>query len=182
VLRLHPELEIDDATFLAIQPGPAPRRLPRGYAMRQILWSNVAAFIGLCFALFGLLFGCLGCPLTIVLIPLGLGFMGFGILFGGLGLAISLPAMRSAQRGLRALQIGEVVQGHIVDVTQDTSQNINGRHPWLLRYVFDTGASVHEGAVHAWEWLEGEREPDEPVWVVFLEEDPEINALWPPVK
>jgi len=182
VLRLHPELEIDDTTFLAIQPGPAPRRLPGGYAIRQILFSNVAAFIGLFFAAFGLLFGGLGCPLTIVLIPLGLGFCGFGLLFGGLGLLISVPAMRGAQRRLRALRVGEFVRGRIVEVTRDTSQSVNGRHPWLLRYLFDTGTSVHEGTVSAWEWLEGEREPDEPVWVVFLEEDPEVNAIWPPVR
>lgn len=182
VLRLHPELGVSDEALLAVKPGPAPRKLPRGYRARVTFWKNPLAVIGAAFGAFGVLFGGLGCPLTIVLIPLGLGFLGFGVLFGGLGALMAFFGVRAGAVRIRALVDGVPARGRIVEVHTDTSQSINGRHPRSIRYVFDAGDGVHEGVATAWEWLDGDRDPDEPCWVVYLPDDPDTNALWPPVR
>ena len=163
-------------------PPAAPRRLPEKFTRDLLLWKNVGAIVGTCFAAFGGLFGVLGVGLAFVLLPLGLGFLAFGGLFGGIGLALRNGARRSATRQIEALTLGYPAEGQIVAVGSDTSEFINGRHPYRIEYVFLVNGQAMGGATKSWDPVNALRRPGEPLWVVFLPNDPSANSIWPPIS
>lgn len=162
-------------------PPPAPRHLPEKYSRDVLLWKNVGAMVGTFFAAFGGLFGVLGLGLLFVLLPLGLGFAAFGVLFGGIGLALRNAARRSALRQIAALTHGHPSEGQIIAVSSDTSESINGRHPFRIEYVFQVNGQPVGGSTRAWDIVNALRRPGEPLWVVFLPNDPSANSIWPPI-
>lgn len=163
-------------------PPPAPRHLPEKYTRDLLLWKNVGALVGTIFAAFGALFGTLGVGLAVVLLPLGLAFLGFGALFGGIGFALRGASRKSAQRQIAALTHGHPAEGQIVAVTVDTGEQINGRSPLRIEYVFMVQGQPVGGSTKAWDVVNRLRQPGEPLWVVFLPHDPTANSIWPPIS
>jgi hypothetical protein len=157
-------------------PPPVPRPLPKGFAFRR-KWSHhvlalvggifllVGSFIFLVFLLVGLLVGT----------PLPLLFMVGGFVMLRIG-------RRHAARTLNAFVRGTVVEGKVVSVAQDPSQTMNGVHPWQLTYHFPVAGQLHEGSVVAWDSTITARAPGQPLWVLYLPEDPEQNTAYPPFK
>ncbi len=166
----------------ALAPPPTPRHLPERYTRARLLSKNVGALVGTVFAAFGGLFGALGVGLCFVLLPLGLGFMGFGVLFGGIGLALRSASRKDALRQIAALTYGVTAEGQVVSVGRDTSESINGRNPFLIEYVFSVNGQALGGATKGWDIVNATRQPGQPLWVVYLPNDPSVNSIWPPIS
>ena len=164
-----------------LAPPAAPRRLPERYTRELLGSKNVGAIVGTIFAAFGALFAVLGVGLCFVLLPLGLGFFGFGALFGTIGGLVRSGSRRSALRQIDALTRGFVSEGQLVSVRQDLSVSINGRSPYRIEYVFYVNGQALGGSTRGWDVVNALRQPGEPLWVVFLPEDPTNNSIWPPI-
>jgi hypothetical protein len=165
----------------AAEPPAIPRRLPQRYTNDLLGWKNVGAIVGTVFAAFGALFAAIGVGLCFVLLPLGLGFFGFGALFGTIGWLLRSASRKSALRQIDALTRGHVAEGQLVGVRQDFSESINGRHPYRIEYVFYVNGQPLGGSTSGWDIVNALRQPGEPLWVVFLPENPSINSIWPPI-
>ena len=161
---------------LGAPPPPVPRPLPRGFAFRQKWSRNILAIVGgiflciggfifLAFLLLGLLIGT----------PLPLLFMLGGFVMLRIG-------RRGAASTLNAFVRGTVVEGKVASVSQDHSQSINGQHPWQLTYHFPVSGQLHEGTVVSWDSTITARAPGQPLWVLYLPNDPEQNTTYPPFK
>ena len=157
-------------------PSPVPRPLPKGFAFRQRWSGNILALVGgiffavgmfilLVFLLVGLL---VGAPL-----PLLFALGGFFMLRAG---------RRQAARTLNAFVRGTAVEGKVVSVARDTSQSLNGVHPWKLIYNFAVGDRLHEGAIVSWDSTVSARSPGQSLWVLYLPDDPDQNTAYPPFK
>lgn len=130
-----------------------------------LIFFLVGAFIFLGFLLLGLLLP--------ALLPL---------LFMAGGLAMLLVGRRDAATTLNAFVRGIAAEGKVVSVSVDHSQAINGAHPWKLTYHFAVGSRLHEGAAVSWDSIVTARAPGQPLWVLYLPNDPEQNTLYPPLK
>lgn len=166
----------------AMAPPPGPRHLPEKYTRDLLLWKNVGAVVGSAFAAFGALFGVIGLGLFLVLLPLGLGFLAFGLLFGGIGWVIRNGSRREGMRQIAALTHGYAAEGQIVTVNEDRSEYINGRHPYRIDYVFQVNGQMVGGSTKGWDVIHSLRRPGEPLWVVYLPNDPSSNSIWPPIS
>ena len=157
-------------------PPPIPRPLPRGFEFRQKWSRNILALIGGIFFLIG-------------------GFIFLGFLLLGLLIGTPLPLLfmiggfvmlrigRShARRTLNAFTRGTVVEGKIFSVAQDTSQTMNGAHPWKLTYHFPVNGQLHEGTIVSWDSTITARAAGQPLWVLYLPDDPAQNTAYPPFK
>jgi len=173
--------QLEAGLVRAERPPDPPRELPSGYPLRVLFTRNVYVIIGVVFV-----------PLSV---PFALGFgaaavvdLGFlfgvlgGLAFGVIGVALGVKGLRRARSKLDALRNGVAADGMVLGVSMDTSQSINGRHPWRIEYVFDGPSGPVEGAAESWDRLAGQLEHGEPVWVVYVRSDPARNAIWPPVR
>ena len=156
-------------------PPPAPRELPKGFAFRTRFSGNIATLVGLVF--FGV-----GSILTIAflfahplaaLFPLFFALGGFGMLRYGL---------TTAGNTLRAFREGIAVAGRVHSVGLDHTQQVNGKYPYKLLYHFDIGSYTHEGRVISFDSTLSQRRQGQPLWVLYVENAPDKNTLYPPVR
>lgn len=142
-------------------PPPGPRNIPSAYRHRLLLWKNPLALVGAIF--------------TIVFC--------WSIIFPIIGLVMWYFGHKKAQNQLNALVDGVAGRAELIEVFRDSSVNVNGRSPWRLVYTFtDQHGEVHEGWVHSWQAVHSRRPPGEAFWVVYMPDDPDQNAVWPPVR
>ena len=157
-------------------PPAAPRSLPKGYARRVLLTSNLSTLIGGAFLLMALM---MGVPMVVqklwlpALIPAFFGLGGIGLLRHGISHANSL---------LRAFRQGVAEKGKIASIGKDTTQSINNVHPWKLVYHFPVNGQLVEGKVISFDSTVGQRRPGQPLWVLYLPDQPEASTPYPPVK
>jgi uncharacterized protein DUF3592 len=169
-------------------PGPAPpdppRSLPPQFVRRIRFTRNVFFIVGAAFLAAGLLFGptFLAVGLSGAKGPFAILGVVFTLVFGGLGLVLALKGHRDAMATLRALQFGRAVVGAIRSVYYDTSVQINNRSPWAIEYSFVAGSRTLEGKARTWDDSARERQPGQPLHVLYLEEDPGQNTIYPPVQ
>ena len=157
-------------------PPPVPRPLPKGFEFRRKWSGNILALVGIIFFL-------IGSFIFLVFLLLGLLIgMPLPLLFMVGGFAMLLIGRRQAARTLNAFVRGSVAEGKVVSVAQDHSQTLNGVHPWKLTYHFPTGAQLQEGTVVSWDSTITARAPGQPLWVLYVPEDPEQNTAYPPFK
>ena len=142
------------------EPPPAPRVLPAGYHNRIMYWKNVEVMIGILF--------------TVVFF--------WTILFLIVGILLWYYGRKRAVGKLMALENGRATRAEISDIYIDHSTKDNGRSPWVIEYLFQTPGGERAGKAVAWNPINGSRRVGEPLWVVFVPEDPEKNAIWPPIK
>ena len=157
-------------------PPPVPRPLPKGFAFRQKWSTNVLALVGLIFFL-------VGSFISVVFLIVGL-FAGIllPLLFAIGGVVMLLIGRRAAARTLNAFVRGTAVEGKVFNVLQDQSLTVNGQHPWKLTYHFPVNGQVHEGAVVSFDSTITLRAAGQPLWVLYLPDDPEQNTAYPPLK
>jgi hypothetical protein len=122
------------------------------------------------------LLGSAGAALVSVLFAL------FGIPFLVGGIVMAVMGLSRARRTIRALTWGRWAPGTISDVYHDTSVEINGRSPWALVYAFDVAGQEYSGTARTWDRSTSEREPGQPIHVLYLSEDPDQSTVFPPVK
>lgn len=163
---------------------PAPPLPPRPIADR-FLWRLllldgwvIASFV---FFILAVTFVPTGLSMTIVVVTafVGIPFLLLGVVFLGLSIGLFVRQLRRAQMTLRVLREGDAVRGKIVDVAENYSLRINGRHPWEIEYEFEAGGSVHRGRVRTLTPPGPRLSPGSPAFVLVLPGVPEYNALYP---
>jgi hypothetical protein len=156
-------------------PPPAPRALPRGFAFRQRWSRNIATIVGVVFALGGVVF----CFLIFTAKPV---LVFLPLLFAVGGISMFRLGWKNAQCVLNAFRNGTAVEARVAEVRLDTTQSINKVHPWILKYHFPVGGHVHEGSLVSWDTTVGQRVKGQPLWVLYIPDDPDQNTIYPPIK
>lgn len=157
-------------------PPPVPRALPKGFAFREKWSRNLYAIVGGGFFLIGSL-------ILVVFLVVGL-LVGTPIplFFVIAGLVMLRNGRRRAANTLNAFIRGTATEGKVVSVAHDLSQSINNEHPWKLTYHFPVGSELHAGHVISWDSTVSARSAGQPLWVLYVPNDPEQNTTYPPFK
>lgn len=163
-------------------PPPPPRALPKGYKARVFWKESPLLFISAGFLAFGLLFGCV---FSIVGVAGALPFLFIGLLIGLVFLLIGGISMylgiRKGLSKIRPYEFGRSTLGEITEIYRDTSVEVNGRSPWAVLYQFKVGDDAIEGKSRTWKYAPRMKAVGDKVYVLYLPEDPEQNALYPPL-
>jgi len=163
-------------------PPPAPRDFRSGYILRKLLTDAWAIVAGV-FFLLGSWFTLFSVVWTILSVDVfaGLLFAGLGMLF----LAVTLPTLiwryKNAQQTLNVLRMGEATLGSIVDVYEDFRVKVNNRNPWTTTYRFQVFDRDYEGKTTTLRTPGLRQQPGQPVYVLYLKDDPGQNTIYPPV-
>jgi hypothetical protein len=144
---------------------------------------------------FPLLFGCIwtgvGVPLAIVFVILGIAtgqllfaLLGgtIGGLFGFVGIIVMFFGYRKARGKIRALEHGVHAIGEVLSVGEDLTVQVNGVHPWRIRYLFPVDGSELNGSASTFDNSVRHHKKGQPVHVLYIPSDPGQNTLWPPVR
>ncbi len=157
------------------EPPPAPRDLPKGFEMQQKWGRNPLAIVGGIFLLIGAIQFIVFIFVLPFIVPLPLIFLIVGFFLYRAG-------RRQSNRAIRAMRDGRAVKGQLREVYVDETLRVNQRHPYRLVYEFDTGLEKVEGFAQTFDDTAAERLPGQPVWVLYVENEPALNTIWPPVK
>ena len=161
---------------LGEEPPPAPRELPKGFAAKQLWLGNPLCMVGGIF----MLVGGLQFAVFIFVLPL---FSFIPLIFLGLGATLLHFGRKGARRTLNAFQFGRAVKGSITEVHRDTSVQVNGRSPWRIGYSFPAAdGTTHENFARTFDESAQDRKRGQPIWVLVVDDQPEQNTVWPPVK
>lgn len=133
------------------------------------------------FTLIGAIFGLVGVVLTISIVAafVGLPFAGIGALFLIIGVPILVWRYQDAQGTLEVLQVGTPAMGQITSVHQNYNIRVNGRYPWSILYQFELLGQAYEGKVTTLSQPDLSQQPDKPVYVLYLQGNPERNTIYP---
>lgn len=166
-------------------PPPPPRVIPSAYVRRLYLTGNVPNLVGGIFALVGSMITVGMVWMTYMLGPEVAWSALTGLIFVVIGGGLLIVGMRRAGAQLHALRDGVAVRGEIVDLHQDTTESINGRHPWAVVYHYEVAGQVHEGKVKSWDRAGAVMTlyaVGSPVHVLYVRGRPERSALYPPIR
>jgi hypothetical protein len=106
-------------------------------------------------------------PFNISLI-FGLGSIGRGLLV--------------AFRRFDVLQHGLVAEGEVIDAGENTGEEVNGKHPYYIKYRYSVDGKLHSGFMNCWDESSTVYRAGDEVWVVYLPKGDEYrSSLWPPV-
>lgn len=165
-------------TELGAEPPRAPRTLPQIYE-RRVLYTRNFGFM------FGSIFGGVGLFISAIFLVIAIGFppMLLGVLISGIfvvaGAVVCGFSLKSAGARLETLRRGRVTVGRVLGVGHDTSVRVNGRSPWLLEYVFDVDGTRYSGSVSSFDAEITKYAADNPVYVVYMADNPAQNGTWP---
>jgi len=161
-------------------PPPAPRQMPRNFIWR-LLFTDGWTIMALVFTVIGAVFAVSGVALTISIVALlvGLPFAGIGALFLIIGVPILVWRYQEAQDTMEVLRFGYPVIGQITSVHQNYNIRVNGRYPWSIVYQFELLGQAHDGKVTTLSQPDLSQQPGKPVYVLYLQGDPERNTIYP---
>lgn len=144
------------------QPPPtAPRTLPKAYVRGVKYTSNIMTIIGMVFTL---------------------GFF-WTIIFPIIGIFLWRKGIKDANGELIPLQYGVATKGEVTSISTDFSKNINGRSPKILEFVFTANGQKYVGTVpNIMDPIEHWRKRGDQVWVLYMQDNPELSSVWPPMK
>lgn len=92
------------------------------------------------------------------------------------------PAIRREQRHrLRALEWGVPAEAVITYVGRHVVPSVQAGRVAEVRYAFTVHGETFIGAGPSSQEVDALRPVGQPVWVVYVPENPHLNALWPPV-
>ena len=149
------------------KPDEPPRILPKKFVRQVMFWRNTHTIIGVIFMTIG--------------IPT-IAAMGFGLIFVAVGYFLFRHGKKVGQEKILALEKGIAVDGNITEVHQDTTQSINGRHPYIIQYSFTTKEGVEQiDSVISWDDNNVLRNHGDSIWIVYIPENPTISSPWPPI-
>ena len=141
-------------------PGNPPRNIPNVY-IKKLKYRNIYFILGFFFT-----------------VPFF-----WTVIFPIIGIFMMRHGLKSANQKLAALEKGIKAEGVLMEIYKDTSTTVNGKHPWKLEYEFKTqsGKLVYATKTGAWNSNNRYRKINDRLWIVYLSENPEISAIWPPV-
>jgi hypothetical protein len=163
---------------------PTPPLPPRPIAdcfLWRLLLLDGWAIAALVFAVIGIMFAPLGLYLILGLVTafVGVPFLLLGLIFLVLGIGLFLRRLSEARMTLRVLREGEAVRGEIVEVVENYSVRINGRHPWDIEYAFEAAGQTHRGRTRTLTPPGRRLQPGSPAFVLVLPGAPQHSALYP---
>jgi hypothetical protein len=161
-------------------PPPAPRPIAGRYAW-QLLLTDGWAVVAFVFGLLGIIFLPVGLGLTLGIITaiVGIPFLLLGLAFLGAGVGVGIWRYQEAQKVIGVLRIGEAAEGQIAGVDEILNVEINGRHPWQIRYQFVVAGQTYDGEVKTINPLGQALRPGKRACVLYLPGSPERNVLYP---
>jgi hypothetical protein len=163
-----------------LTPPPAPRPISGKYVWRLLStdgWS-IAAFV---LGLLGFIFSLVGAGLTIAIVTafVGLPFLILGLALLGAGGGVFIWRYQDTQKVVDVLRVGEAARGNIVEVQENLSVIVNGRHPWIIRYQFEAGGQSQEGRVTTLNQPGQQLQAGKVACVLFLPTAPKWNSIYP---
>jgi len=161
-------------------PPSAPRPISKKYVWRLLStdgWA-ITAFI---FGLLGVIFSLVGAGLIIGIITafVGIPLLLLGVVFLGVGVWLFIWRYRQAQKVVNVLREGEATRGKIVEIQENYSVIINGRHPWVIRYQFQANGQDHEGKLTTLNQPGQQLQAGKAVCVLYLPTTPKWNSIYP---
>ncbi|MHC1782437.1 MAG: hypothetical protein AB9891_06705 [Anaerolineaceae bacterium] len=165
---------------LAAPPPPAPRPISNAYAWR-LLTADGWALAVLILGLLGFIFTLVGAGLILGIVTaiVGIPFLAIGIIFLCLAIAGLVWRYGRAWKVLNILRMGEVTSGQIVEVQENYSVRVNGRHPWVIGFQFRVNGQDYNGNITTLNPVGQDIQPGKSAWVLFLPEDPRWNSIYP---
>jgi hypothetical protein len=147
----------------------------------RILLTDGWIITALIFSLLGAIFFPLGVALTIAVVTafVGVPFAVIGLLFLIAAVPILVWRHRAASQTLDVLQEGEATLGEVVAVLQNYQIRINGRHPWTVIYRYDVGGEEFRGKVTTLSKPDLSQQPGKPVYVLHRQQDPGQSTIYP---
>jgi hypothetical protein len=161
-------------------PPPAPRPISPRYVWRLLTadgWS-IVAFV---FGILGVVFSIVGAVLTVLIITafVGIPFLLLGVAFLGLGGWVFMSRYQDAQKVVNVLREGQATRGQIVELRENYSVNVNGRHPWIIRYQFQANGQSQDGKITTLNQPGQTLQPGKDVCVLYLPTAPKWNSIYP---
>ena len=177
---------VEETTGLSVStenlptPPSAPRPISKRYVWRLLStdgWS-IAAFV---FGLLGVVFSLVGAGLTIGIITafVGLPFLLLWVTFLGIGGGVFIWRYQETQKVVKVLREGEATRGQIVEIRENYSVSVNGRHPWIIRYQFQANGQNQEGKVTTLNQPGQQLQMGKAVRVLYLPIAPKWNSIYP---
>ncbi len=161
-------------------PPLAPRAIPKKYVWK-LLFSSGWWIAALVFCILGAVFSTVGAGLTIAIITafLGIPFLALGVAFFIAGLWVFLWQYQNAQKIVNVLREGDVARGQIVEVQENYSVIINGRHPWIIRYQFQANGQDQAGKVTVMNPPGEQLHAGKAVSILYLPTAPKWSSIYP---
>ena len=161
-------------------PPPAPRQISDKYIWRLLL-SDGWAIAALVFGVLGVIFSLVGAGLTLGLITafVGIPFLLFGVPFLGAAIGILIWRYEQAKKIVDVLRMGESTYGQIVEAQENYSVEVNGRHPWMIRYQFQVNGQNHEGNVTTLNPVGQNLQAGKTTCILYLPDAPQWNSIYP---
>jgi hypothetical protein len=169
-----------DAGEEPAMPPPAPRPISQRYIFR-LMSSDGWSIAGFIFALLGFIFGVVGAGLTLGIVTafVGIPFLLLGILFLGFGGAALVWRYQAARQVLTVLREGEATRGEILDLQENYSVTVNGRHPWVIQYGFQANGEKYAGKVTTLNQPGQGMQPGKAVCILYLPSSPKWSSIYP---
>lgn len=172
---------LEDAPHLSRGPPPSlpPRSLTRAQR-RAVLRPRLGTQYWLGTLFFSL--GVLMLPVALVFLRPLLLMTGVFLLVGVLLRRFGWPGAlrREQRRRLHVLRWGLPAPAELTRVERHHVPRLEAGRVAQLDYVFLARGQPVRGSVPSSRAADARRPPGEPVWAVYLAEDPGISALWPP--
>ena len=161
-------------------PPAAPRAISQRYAWRLMSsdgWS-IAAFV---LALLGFIFTVVGAGLTLGLVTafVGIPFLLLGLPLLVLGGGALIWRYQTAQKVVTVLREGQAARGEIVDLQENYSVTVNGRHPWVIQYGFQVNGEKYAGKVSTLNQPGRGMQPGKAVYILYLPAAPRWSSIYP---
>ena len=174
-------------SLMGDDPGPSPplppRQLPKGYKQRILIKNSPLNIVGAIFILVGLPFAIIF-PLVSIFSSEWLFFIigcGLGGLFVVVGGGMLFFGIRQGFSKIHPYELGQATIGEITDIYRDYSISVNGRNPWRIVYQFETSRAPYEGNVMTWQNAARTHAIGSRVHVLYMQDNPDQNVLYPPV-
>jgi hypothetical protein len=177
---IAPPADSEPREDVPLAPPLPPRPIADRFLWRLLLVDGWA-IAALVFAIMGVMLTPLGLSLVLGIVTsfVGVPFLLLGLIFLGLGIGLFLRRLREARLTLRVLREGEAVRGEIVDVVENYSMRINGRHPWDIEYQFEAAGQIHRGRTRTLTPPGRLLQPGSQAFVLVLPGAPRYSALYP---
>ena len=161
-------------------PPPPPRPIANRYTWR-LMASDSWAIPALVFSILGAIFTLLGVVLTLAVVTafVGIPFAILGILFLAGAAAVGVWRYQEMKKIVEVLRAGDAAEGQITQVVENLSVQVNGRHPWVIRYQFHAGGQPYQGQVSTLKSLGTALQAGKRACVLYLPHAPDRNVLYP---
>ena len=161
-------------------PPLAPRPISERYVWR-LLYSDGWWIAGLVLGILGVVFSLVGAGLTLGRIT---AFVGIPFLLIGLPLLVVGGWVfgwryQKARKVVNVLRDGDAARGQIVEVQENYSVTVNGRHPWVIRYEYSVNGQTYTGKVTTLHQPGPGMQECKPARILYLADEPQMNSLYP---